>query len=229
MKRLVLFVGLANIICFCLSTQGFLQGILVALCIHGRKIDFNLCVEFCFGLHTPTLFLWPSAFLAFWKLLVHAFLKVVFSIFWFSLPSLSHCLLIVKSISKHFFFVEFSLVLCCKLAKCFIAYSSIIKFQSCLEHFWKVIFVLLFENLVLLSWTLFWFSFLFLSQSTFLFVLKLAFSVWTKWTSTTYILSKHLKWQIKIDKQVTFISWFRVVLSFASACTHCIRIKLCIF
>ena len=67
---------------------------------------FNLCVELCFNdflVCTFELFLWPSAFLAFWKSFVHAFLKVVFSILWFPLPSSSHCLLIVKIISKHLF------------------------------------------------------------------------------------------------------------------------------
>lgn len=77
------------------------------------------------------LFWWPFVFACqnyifvtiyfscFPKLLIDTFLKIVFLIFWSLLPKLSF-LLIVKSISKHIFVVEFSSILCCQLAKCFL-------------------------------------------------------------------------------------------------------------
>lgn len=94
-----------------------------------------------------------------------------------------HCYFwLLRASLNTFLFVEFSSIVCFQLAKVFVAYSSITKFQSCWEHFWKDIFVVAFEenflkNLVFLSWTLLWFGFLLVNEGAFLFVLKLVFSV----------------------------------------------------
>ena len=97
----------ASVICFFLSTQDFLLGILAALFYQGRKIEFNLCVNLAFGdflFAWQNRFLWPSTSLFHESCCLTLSWNLSFWSFSFSLPRFSLLLLIVKSDFKHIYF-----------------------------------------------------------------------------------------------------------------------------
>ena len=128
-------IGFIASVIVLLSTQDFLLGVLAALFCQSRKVDLSLCVKSCFGdllcLLVKTTFLWPSTFLAFEICWLTLSWKLSFWSFGLYCQGFHWCFWLLRASLKHIFFVEFSSILCCQLAKVFVAYSSIINFQSC--------------------------------------------------------------------------------------------------